>query len=129
MNYGSATRITREAVKAYAPEVVLATMRQFKYRNEIKLFRGQSLTNSTKRSICFFTTHKCASTYTERAIDFLNKKCLGLTHVDVEHYLYSCSKRNSLHEVLEEHKQIVFRPEGLIYGPFRGYFPVPSNIR
>jgi len=128
INMHRAVSTTREALKVYAPKVVLDVVRSIKFRAEYNLVSGRPMTLSEEKSVVFFTTIKCASTYTGRAIRYLVQNCVDLRQVDLEHFVHACTDRD-WPEYLHEHRETAFTPNGIFYGPFRRMFALPDLER
>ncbi|WP_339366800.1 sulfotransferase domain-containing protein [Gloeocapsa sp. PCC 7428] len=93
------------------------------YSNEIKLLRGRKISTSDQNSVLFFTTRKCASTYMNNCIRYLNEKYLHLISVDLASYIWHYSTQE-VYKLLEEKQAEVFRTNGILYGPLRQYIPI-----
>ena len=123
MNLAAAVTATRSVVRNHAPDSVHDLWRKFRFRREIRLLEGKDLNHKTDRSVCFFTTIKCASTYVQKALVYLNRRCLDLSYANFGGYIHICSDL-SMQDFLAEHHQRVFRPKGVLYGPLREFFPI-----
>ncbi|MEM9904052.1 MAG: sulfotransferase domain-containing protein [Cyanobacteria bacterium P01_D01_bin.44] len=120
----------KEITKKILPETVSRRIKTYKdkqekFYNEIKLLNGKKIDRNTTKSVLFFTTHKCASTYMGKCIRYINGKYLNLTHLDFMLYLWMYSNQDTF-QLLENKKSIVFYPEGMLYSPLRKYVPVPE---
>lgn len=96
---------------------------RIRYRKERALLKGRGFPSSNRRSVLFFTTHKCASTYVPKCLKYLNKRYLGMTHVDLETYIWNYSNEN-VHRYLADHSETLFVKKGMIYAPLRGYIQI-----
>ncbi len=93
----------------------------FRFRTERKLVRGALLSQTSRPSVIFFTTQKCASQYVSEVITELAEPA-GLVHANydayvtmtrVPGYLNPYSANGSMHKA--------FRPKGYYYGPIGSY--------
>jgi hypothetical protein len=122
-------KITK-AAKFLLPKEIKTKLIKFQdkrkiFGNEIKLLEGNTIKRNDRQSTVFFTTHKCASTYMNSCLNYINEKHLGLVHIDFMRYLWKYSSRDTF-EVLEENKNQIFHNKGILYSPLRKYFPIPS---
>jgi len=69
-----------------------------------------------RRSLVFFTTNKCASTFMVRAWGYLNVHHLGLTRADMARYLWNCTAA-PVYEQLQERRHRIFRGSGFFCFP------------
>ncbi|PIG90609.1 sulfotransferase domain-containing protein [Gloeocapsopsis sp. IPPAS B-1203] len=119
----------RQAIKTIVPEPILKKIKanynkNKKYSNEIQLLKGKKVSQSSEKSAIFFTTRKCASTYMDKCIEYLNEKYLNLTPVNFESYIWQYSNQD-MYQVLEENLT-AFQPQGILYAPLRKYVPIKN---
>ncbi|MBE9047651.1 sulfotransferase domain-containing protein [Pleurocapsales cyanobacterium LEGE 10410] len=98
------------------------------YNNELKLFNGESLSKNEQKSILFFTIHKCASTYMQKCMKYINEKYLNLNYVNLEGYVYQNFDCN-IYQLINQEKQNLFYQKGNLYSPLRKYIPVKEIER
>ena len=96
---------------------------EFNYSNEFKLFNGEKLSKNDKESLLFFTIHKCASTYMQKCMKYINEKYLYLNYVNLEGYIYEYLDQN-IYQLIKDERQKLFYPQGNLYSPLRTYIPV-----
>jgi hypothetical protein len=91
---------------------------------EKRLLNNKQVESSNLKSILFFTTYKCASSFAGEIINELTVDA-GYKHVDFDSYFYHLEKDTD-----REYKKLfsknAFRAGGFIYGPMRHYQPIPS---
>jgi hypothetical protein len=91
---------------------------------EKRLLKNRQIEVSDQKSILFFTTYKCASSFAGEIIKELTVDT-GYKHVDFDSYFYHLEKDTD-----KEYKKLflksIFRKVGFIYGPMRHYQPIPS---
>ncbi|MES1021660.1 sulfotransferase domain-containing protein [Gloeocapsa sp. BRSZ] len=119
----------RQVIKTIVPEPVRKKLRanydkNKKYSNEIQLLKGKKISQNPDKSVVFFTTRKCASTYMDKCIEYLNEKYLNLTQVDLESYIWQYSNQD-MYQLLEENLA-AFQPQGILYAPLRKYIPIKN---
>ena len=72
-------------------------------------------------SLFFFTTHKCASTFTPKVFDYAAKK-KRLVRLDYAKYIWH-KKNTDVYKYLGINAEHLFRPRGYIYAPLREWVP------
>lgn len=102
--------------------------KQRRFGNEIKLLNGKKINQHETKSVIFFTTHKCASTYMSKCMGYINEKYLKLIHINFMSYLWLYSSQDTF-EILEKKKYQAFQPQGFLYSPLRKYVSIPEIDR
>lgn len=97
----------------------------FYYKNERRLLKGKTFQHCNRKSLIYFTTHKCASTFIYSVFSYLsNQSCL--IHADLDGYINNLEKNHDLIYSKEIFLKNAFRTTGFIYGPIRRYRNVPN---
>ncbi|OKH21763.1 sulfotransferase domain-containing protein [Chroogloeocystis siderophila] len=118
----------RQTIKTLLPNKIAKEIKEnYKknkvYSNEIKLLKGREISTSNQTSVLFFTTRKCASTYMNNCIRYLNEKYLHLMSVNLASYVWHYLNQE-VYKVLEEKQAVAFRHNGILYSPLRQYVPI-----
>lgn len=103
------------------------TLARIRFRDEIRMLEG-GLAAGGNPSVLLFTTHKCASTLTNRILAYICTKYLDLKHLDFVGYYY-LTEAEDTHELITRNRSAIFRPSGILYAPFRKYVPIPEIDR
>lgn len=120
----------RKLIEKVIPERISRKIKHYKnkrkrFGNEIKLLNGKNFSKNEAKSVIFFTTHKCASTYMNKCLSYVNERYLNLTHIDFMLYLWLYSSQDTF-EILEKKKSMAFQPKGFLYSPLRKYVSIPE---
>lgn len=75
---------------------------------EARYLRGERLSRSRRKSVLFFTLHKCASVFLRDKLHALARE-IGLAPLDMDSHFF----------VLGRTEPIVHEPRGYFYGPYR----------
>jgi hypothetical protein len=95
-------------------------------RRERLLQQGRFVPRSSRRSVLFFTVHKCASTFAPKALQYFNDgKDLKLTLFNLPTYVRLHSDQEP-QQFMTDHAQSLFVPQGALYVPLRRFVDVPG---
>lgn len=96
-----------------------------KWKTERSLEAGRQVMTSQARSLLFFTTHRCASTFTGNLLDrFSQDGQMARANFDSYFTLQEKDVEAAFEE--KDFQQNAFLKKGVIYGPFRSYRPIPG---
>lgn len=99
---------------------------RFRFKAERRLSRGISLSDSTHRSLLFFTTQKCASRYVNSLLCRL-AEAEGLVPIDFDAYVAMDRPPRHLSPFAPEGtRALAFQPSGYYYGPFGSWRQIPD---
>ena len=81
-----------------------------------------------EKSVIFWTTHKCASTYISKFLDLVSKEC-ELRHFDYAGHIWELGNEIKIENPfdIETNNDFLYREYGEIYGPMRT--PFDFNLR
>lgn len=83
----------------------------------LAIIKGLGRAKKQKASIFFFTTHKCASTFTPKVLACAARK-LDLKHIDYARFLWHKSNDN-VFDYMNKHAKKLFQAEGYVFAPLR----------
>lgn len=100
--------------------LVIKPSNLFRFTNEKKFFNNTLTHSSNKSSVVLFTTHKCASTYTNKVIHTLLHD-EGYTHLDLEAYIAMFEKDRSSIFSSSQVLNSISNSTGFLFAPLRYY--------
>ncbi len=109
---------TKRLTKGVSRRVVPARWRRhWGLRDEKRLLEGGlPIPKTGPQSIVFFTIHKCASTFTKRAFEYLATRKLNLRYINMARYYWRMQDGDAYHHI-QANAGRVFHPNGFFYGP------------
>lgn len=115
------------AAAVYAPQPIVKFAR---YPREWLFVNGYAYFSKPTASVVFFSTHKCASTLMLRMLVHINKRTLGLTHLNLAAFLWDVRGNSglSVQALIAASAQEYFRDRGVLYAPLRSYVDI-SHLR
>ncbi len=111
--------------KFYPTNLILKFLSHSKqFQNERLLQQGKAKSKSNHQSILFFTTHKCASTYTRSILRALTQN-IGMIPIDLMRFVQAEFGKQLKEISNSEAEEILgvefFQSKGYFYGPLRYY--------
>lgn len=102
-------------------------LRLLRYPRETLFVNGYADFDKARPSILFFTTHKCASTLMVAMLAHINRRVLGLTHLNLAAYCWDTAGAagETIHEHLSRMSRSYFKDRGILYAPLRYYIDIP----
>jgi hypothetical protein len=93
-----------------------------KFKTEVSFFKGKNFNTTDKKSILFFTSHKCASTFFDKFF-YLIKNCQDRLCINVDQFntFILENKFNNSEKFLGK-----FKTKGYIFGPIRTFLKIPD---
>lgn len=120
------TKLLKSTVKNFYPIRMFTQQRKLKaeFSKELLLLSGKHKSDSSHKSILYFTLHKCASVYVQSLLYELAENG-GVTPVNLSGYFWESAKSPNMLELKK-----AFKPVGYLYGPFRtiNLFPKMHDI-
>jgi hypothetical protein len=95
----------------------------FYFKNERKMAKGVDFSKSNHKSILFFTTQKCASTFISNIFERLTSK-ERMKSIRFSNYLPDVDR--SVEFTNSSFLNRAFKPKGYYYGAFRKFHKIPS---
>lgn len=87
--------------------------------------KGKSVSLPAEQSVLLFTLNKCASTFTPKVMQYLNRKTRNLPQVDFEGYFYNQSG-DDFKVMMQREPGLYFRTKGVMMAPLRRWYPIPD---
>lgn len=117
------SRIPRPLKYRLAKSAPTQVVQFVRYPRESLFVKGWCGFDSAGSSVFFFTTHKCASMLMSQVLATINKKALGLAHLDLEAYLWDIDIDGQVpvHKLLSSRRLEYLRDNGILYAPLRRY--------
>ncbi len=105
--------------------LVIKPLNIFRFTQEKNLLKGKLKPKNSHPSILLFTTHKCASTLTNKLLGQLCESSL-YTQIDLEAY-YALTEKDIL-KVKKDQSTLnkIDKPVGFLFAPLRYFLPFPQ---
>jgi len=100
-------------------------LEKVKFPLEARMSKGKTVNIPDQQSVLLFTLNKCASTFTPRVMQYLNRKTRQLPQVDFEGYFYNQSG-DDFKAMMQKQPELYFRPKGIMMAPLRRWYPIPE---
>lgn len=124
--YQETSRLARRVSRRVVPA---RWRRHWGLRDEVRMLEGRlPIPKTGPQSALFFTIHKCASTFTKRAIEYLATRKLNLRHINMARYYWRMQDGDAYHHI-QANAGRVFHPNGFFYGPLRQPLDIPDMDR
>ena len=98
---------------------------KLKFPLEARMAKGKKISLPGEKSVLLFTLNKCASTFTPRVMQYLNRKTRNLPQVDFEGYFYNQSGED-FKVMMQREPGLYFRAKGVMMAPLRRWYPIPD---
>ena len=102
---------------------IVPAAKYFYFKNERLLAKGKSISQSDKKSILYFTAHKCASTFMSETIEKLSASS-QMVPIRFSNYFPNADED----KIFEDKKFLerAFKSKGYYYGAFRKFHKIPN---
>ena len=121
-NYTKSIKIFLQNNLNFFYRIYLKIIIKKKFKTEVSFFEGKNFNTTDKKSILFFTSHKCASTFFDKFF-YLIKNCQDRLCINVDQFntFILENKFNNSEKFLGK-----FKAKGYIFGPIRTFLNIPD---